>query len=980
MRLTLFGPPTLTGDDGTPVALDTRKALALAAYLAVSGAPHSRDHLAALLWPESDGSRAKGALRRTLSTLKSALTGRWLEVDGETVALRPDDGLQIDTLLFQQLLADCQHHSHPADQPCPLCADPLRQAVELYSADFLAGFSLKDSVEFDDWQYFQAESLRREFVAALDRLVQWESGQQNWDAAIAHARRRLAADTLHEPAHRELMRLYALADQRADALRQYRECVRVLDDELGVPPLAETTELYDAIQSNRFSAPAPHPALPDTARPLPPRLPLVGRDDEWQQMQTVWQRAGQGQLLVLTGEAGIGKSRLLEELLAHASAQSGVTALARGFPGENSLAFGPLLEALTPLLSTESGRAAAASLPVWQQSEVARLFPGALHELTELPPPPPLESPGGQARFFQALADLLAALFGGDGGRVAGVLAFDDLHWADSATLDLLNWLIHRLGALPFCLALAWRRGESNEQQLQALAQPSQTAQRNGQGALLTLSRLALEDVERLIQNGTQIPGIDRINRGTSRQIAVDSRNRTFAQRLYAETEGIPFLLAEQLAALADAPDAEPVWGIAPATVRDLFATRLDSLDGMAAQVLSAAAVIGRSFDLETVQAAAGRSEEESLSGLETLLRRRLVVEQVVEGAGTLPRYDFCHEKLRELVYDETALARRRLLHRRVAESFGRRVGRQLGTAAQAAFHFRWAGQEDEAARLYATAGDEARLLYANAEALSHYRTALALNYPESARLHRSIGELLTLAGEYAGARLALEQAASGGSGLFLAEVEERIGGIYQRLGEWHLAEEHYQAGLEALGTGEDAPVRARLLSALSQTAHRQSDDSRALALAEEAQAAALQSGDAQAQTDVANLLGLLARSRGENATAIRHLQASLESATGLADPSAEIAARNNLALALADEGDFAAAQTHLQAALARCAAWGDRHREAALHNNLADLLHRAGNNEESMAHLKQAVTIFAEIGEPGTLPTNAEIWKLAEW
>ena len=476
------------------------------------------------------------------------------------------------------------------------------------------------------------------------------------------------------------------------------------------------------------------------------------------------------------------------------------------------------------------------------------------------------------------------------------------------------------------------------------------------------------------------IPGIDHSLPGTPPIGLVDSRNRSLAQRLYAETEGIPFLLAEQLAALGEgAGDATEI-RLAPASVRDLFASRLESLDGIAAQVLSAAAVIGRSFDLETVQAAAGRSEEESLLGLEALLQRRLVVERAGEGAGSLPRYDFCHEKLRELVYDETALARRRLLHRRVAESVGRWVDRQLGAAAQAAFHYRWAGQEEEAARLYARAGNEARQLYANAEALAHYRTALALRHPESSRLHSAIGEMLTLRGEYAGALLAFAQATSGVSGAALAGVEEQIGGVYQRLGEWQLAEEHYRAGLEALDAGENSPARAQLLSAASHTAHRQGDDARALSLAEEAQTAAIASDDSQAQTDVANLLGLLARSRGDNATAIRHLQASLDAAPSLADPAAEIAARNNLALALADSGDFDGAQTHLLAALASCVRWGDRHREAALRNNLADLLHRAGEDEQSMAHLKQAVALFAEIGEPGSLPTNAEIWKLAEW
>ncbi|MCC9074651.1 AAA family ATPase [Litorilinea aerophila] len=962
MRLLLFGPPRLETSAGQPVAVDTRKAVALAAYLAAAETPHSRDHLATLFWPESDGSRAKGALRRTLSTLKQALGGRGLEADSETIILRPDDDLWVDLWAFRAALAACAGHGHPQDQPCPLCVEPLRQAVTLYTGDFLAGFSLKDSAEFDDWHYFQAESLRRAFVSALDRLVTWESSQQRWDAAIAHARRRLAVDTLHEPAHRTLMRLYALAGQPAAALRQYRECVRILDAELGVPPLDETTALYDALLANRFApADAPDvlsqpPSPPPSLSSSPPpdlRLPLVGRDKSWRTIQSTWRQANRGGLVALSGEAGAGKSRLLDELQTCARSQGATTALARCFPGEEGLAFGPLLEALQPLLGTKQGREAVAALPVWQRKEVARLFPTVLADASDLSPTPPLDSPGGQARFFQALADLLAALLR---GPAPGVLAFDDLHWADSATMELLAWLVRRLQGLPFCLALTWRSGESDREPL--LHQLVQSAQRNGQGVLLTLERLELADVAQLLQAGPW--------------------DESLVPRLYAETEGIPFLLAEQLAALPETLDAAQEVHLAPASVRELFATRLESLDGMAGQVLSAAAVIGRSFDLETVQAAAGRSEEETVQGLETLVRRRLVVEQAGNGPGGQPRYDFSHEKLRELVYAETALARRRLLHRRVGESLARRRG--LGFAGQAAFHFRWAGLEEEAAQLYAQAGDEARQLYANAQALAHYRLALALGHPDTIRLRAAEGELLTRQGNYGAALLALQQAAAGAEGRALAQVEEQIAGVHQRLGEWKLAAVHGQAGLAALAGNEHSELRARLLAGLSLSMHRLNDDDRSLALAEEAAQAAEVAGDTQAQAEVWNLLGLLARSRGDQESALRYLQKSLAAAATLPDPGAEIAARNNLALALADQGDFAAAQAHLLSARERCAAWGDRHREAAIQNNLADLLHRAGDDEQAMAHLKQAVILFAEIGEPGALPTNPEIWKLAEW
>ena len=154
----------------------------------------------------------------------------------------------------------------PEPEVCPECLPPLAEAATLYRDDFMAGFGLRDSVAFDDWQFFQAESLRRELAGALERLARGRGALGEWESAIAHARRWLALDTLHEPAHRLLMALYAWSDQRAAALRQYRECVRILGKELGVAPLEETTLLYHAIQENDLP---PQPVLSEHHRPAP---------------------------------------------------------------------------------------------------------------------------------------------------------------------------------------------------------------------------------------------------------------------------------------------------------------------------------------------------------------------------------------------------------------------------------------------------------------------------------------------------------------------------------------------------------------------------------------------------------------------------------------------------------------------------------------------------------------------------------------
>ncbi|MEZ4560349.1 MAG: BTAD domain-containing putative transcriptional regulator [Caldilineaceae bacterium] len=269
LTIQLLGAPTIAVD-GQPIETDTRKATALMAYLAMQPGVHTRDHLATLLWPDLDQTRARAALRRTLSALNRTLASAWLDVTRESLALRQDATVGIDAHRFRTLAA-----------PDAALAQ-LEDAAACYTGDFLAGFSLRDSPLFDDWQFFAAEELRHTLVDVLDRLGDGLARGGRFDDAIGHMRRRLQLDPLHEAAHRTLMRLYVWNDQRNAALRQYRECVRILDDELGVPPLDETTALHDEIQRNstlRCRRRAGATFGRDPTRTLPPddQLPSVVR-------------------------------------------------------------------------------------------------------------------------------------------------------------------------------------------------------------------------------------------------------------------------------------------------------------------------------------------------------------------------------------------------------------------------------------------------------------------------------------------------------------------------------------------------------------------------------------------------------------------------------------------------------------------------------------------------------------------------------
>jgi len=234
--------------------------------------------LATLFWPEHDQAGARANLRRDLSRLKNALGDDALLVDRAQVGLNPDVAWWLDVAAFQACADQLRQHQHFPQAACAECQAACEQAIALYTADFMAGFSLPDSPEFDEWQFFQAEGLRRSLAEGLQRLVEWYTGQGEYERAIEYGRRWLALDSLHEPAHRALIRLFAWADQHAAALRQYEECVRLLQDELGIAPEPETTDLYEAVRTRRLEPPAgrrPSPP-PAPAAPLiePPRFEI----------------------------------------------------------------------------------------------------------------------------------------------------------------------------------------------------------------------------------------------------------------------------------------------------------------------------------------------------------------------------------------------------------------------------------------------------------------------------------------------------------------------------------------------------------------------------------------------------------------------------------------------------------------------------------------------------------------------------------
>ncbi len=928
LDIRLLGPPEVLVD-GAPLVVDTRKAVAILVLLAAEGRAFARDELAALLWPDADAAAAGGALRRTLSTLRAAAGHDTVIVDRARVALDPDQ-VRIDLAELERLARSDTRRS-------------LTAAAALARGPFLAGFNLRDSPEFDDWRAARAVAVERTAMSVLDRLATAQESEGDLPGAIAAASRRLDLDPLDEAGYVRLMDLFARSGDRAAAMRHYRLCVATLDRELGVVPLASTTARYEAIRdadqpSGALAAMRGLPAdAPDKTEPpddaVPTVAPLVGRGDAMDRLVAASPSddAGHGRIATLIGEAGIGKTRLAEALAERIRDRGGTVLTARAYMGERAIAYGPIVELLR---SAHAHPGAAERLDPDVRSELARLLPAMAPG--GRPGRTRADGPGAHARLVAAIADGLAAL---TAGPVPGCIWIDDLQWADGATLEALDYLAHRLTGRPMVVLLTWRREDLDEQTepvVSRLAAPP--------ALVVELGRLDRAAVAELAARTTTDPDV--------------------IDRLFESSEGLPLYVVEALAA------GGGMLTTMPAGVRDVLRARLAAAGETAGQILAAASVIGRSFDLGMVRHASGRSEGETVDALDELLRRGLVRE-----AG--PGFDFAHPGLRDLAYETTSLTRRKLLHRRVAEALRLDLagsGRDdLARLALIAAHERDGGRSVEAAEAFQLAGARAAAIFANRQAIEHDETALSLGHPDVVGLRAAIGRLRTRLGDYVGAISALEAAAAAAADDTLPEIEHAIAGAQLRRGDLVAAARHLDA---ALGGASDPAFVARVLVDRSIVLRLGGDAPGALAAAREALAAAERADDATGIGAAHRSLGLIALASGD-AHAARLASRQAVAAADAQDPTGRIAALTGLALAEAAAGDVETGVGHGVAAADLCREIGDRHLEGAVENHLADLLHAAGRDDDAMVHLRRAVEAFAEVGG-SPAESDPGIWMLS--
>lgn len=695
LRLRLLGGFSLVYGESPVEAIEAPRLRSLLAYLALNrDAGQPRERLAFLFWPDSDESQARTNLRQALHHLRRALpeSERFLETETKTVRWRPEGRFSLDVAEFEQLVAGAEKARRAGDASAE--RDALKEAVGLYGGDLLA-----DS--YEDWVVPERERLRDAFLGTAERLAELLELERDYRGAIPWARRLLDDETLNEEHCRRLMRLHALAGDRAAALRVYHGFATALARETGVEPGPETREAHE-----RLLEPDPASAPREAARPAEGGSPLVGRDREWEALRSAWERAAEGEslLALVSGEAGIGKSRLSEELRDWVAHQGFPTATSRSYAAAGGLAYAPVVELLRSRAIGERLR----RLDDPWLAELARLLPELLAERPELPPPPPLTGDWERAR----LLDALSQAFLGEGRPL--LLAIDDLQWCDGETL---GWLHYTLSSKPDAPLLVVATARSEELGSEHPVQPLLRAGRaGGQVVELELGPLDHADTIALARN---MSGVE----------LEDER----AEVVYAETEGNPLFVVEWMRAGIGGGEVRGL----PPRAHSVIEARLAQLSPPAQELAGLAATVGRAFTFDVLVRASPRTEEELVETLDELWERRIVRERGVDA------YDFGHDKLREEAYERAGSSQRRMLHRRVAQALERLHATDLdAVSGQLAAHYERAGWTDRAIDFYARSAEVEQRVYANERAIGMFSRALELLESEPATPERDKREL----------------------------------------------------------------------------------------------------------------------------------------------------------------------------------------------------------------------------------------------
>jgi DNA-binding SARP family transcriptional activator len=677
LEVRLFGEPSLRFD-GQPLLLKApRRCFAILALISrASGDPPTRLEIAFALWPDLSENEALANLRRHLHLLHKTLPAiegvKWIETGRLSVAWNSAAPLWVDLRAFEGALADPERR---------------REAIELYRGPLLgtldepAILSLRDRA-----RAACAEACREEALAARRQF--------DYGAAIRYAERMLAVDEQREDALRLAMTFRYESGDRTSALALFERFAAHLRDQLGIDPMPETLALRDDILMNREVSDAgagdgEHAPAEDAT----PCAPFVGRRREMAALQSAWERVrrGKGAAMLLTGAAGIGKTRLLAEFAMSTGLQGGRSLLGETSHPERQ-PYEPFVDAL------RKGMALIVETPIGNPwlSSLAELLPELRAAFPDVAEAAPLEPAIARNRLLEAIARAIERL-----ARVRPLLlVLEDLHHAGRATLDALEALVRRIGAVACLVVVTFRSGESApDSPLLALRRRLLQEDR---AQSLDLQALDAADIDTLLQRSLQGDVPDGV---AAAVYGISEGNPLFAAqlvRVYTETGALPPRASES-------------------TLAKAILANVEALGGRAREAIGGAAAIGRTFTLDALGAVLGWPEGDAIDAIGELIDRALVR---ASGAGTFS-YAFSHELIARNVYEHIPERTRVLLHRRIAAVLSATEGAEVLALASIARHWEMGGDAVRAGLAYSRGAKAAVDAYALHEGIDYARSAL---------------------------------------------------------------------------------------------------------------------------------------------------------------------------------------------------------------------------------------------------------------
>jgi DNA-binding SARP family transcriptional activator len=702
LKIALLGAPEVSHFDRR-LAFPDRKALALLAYLATEGGMHERQRLARLFWPDSDVAHGRTALRITLLHLRRILEhdhplehNSHLLVTRDVIGLNLVSGIDLDLNRLQEAWNAVHVLPAPEAVQCEMrhaLIARLQEAAVVYRNGFLEDFILRDTLDFDNWIGIQRGSWYQRIEQVFDWLSRLYSVGGDLEHAIATLDRWRCFDPLNEDICLRLMQLQFAAGKRVAALKTYETYQDVLLAELSAKPPQRLVNLAEALRSASLPRSA-HNGIGRNVSLSRPMLdiPFVGRAVEFSRLIMLYEHAcnGQPQVVLLEGEAGIGKSRLAEEFLNLVKAQGANVLEGLSLKTSQHLPYLLLRDSMLACLKAEPDLRQLMN-DSWL-SELSRLLPELSYRYPDLPPPT-IKGPFASSRLIEALVCLSQAL----ASQAPLIIFADNVQWTDAATLDAFHyfvqyWTEHEM---PVMLLLGMRT-EAREMESEMFEWLS-NLRRSISLTRLELGPLSAMDVQHisrsLIQgNATQSslqgayatiqPSLQHLqacaSRCNSEHFGDWLFTETYGQPLYLQAllqellergilvprliEGIGWIFEPQPSILKVTPPAS----LLPTVVREMILVRLTRLSSLALNLLVAGSVLDHDFTFEELCHVAQLATEDGLTALDEALQSLLLCESSHRREGMVrATYHFSHEKIRELVYATASDARRRVFHSR---------------------------------------------------------------------------------------------------------------------------------------------------------------------------------------------------------------------------------------------------------------------------------------------------------------------------